>query len=44
MIMKVFSDVFVRVCEITEAAEIIELIDNAKLLDENTGLIKTPMV
>ena len=35
--MKVFSDVFVRVCEITEAAEIIELI-------ENTGLIKTPMV
>ena len=32
-----------RVCEITEAAEIIELIDNAKLLDENTGLVKTPM-
>ena len=39
-----FFRCFVRVCEITEAAEIIELIDNAKLLDENTGLIKTPIV
>lgn len=28
-----FFRCFVRVCEITEAAEIIELIDNAKLLD-----------
>ncbi len=28
--------------EIEEAAQIVKSIDNAELLDENTGLIKTP--
>lgn len=32
-----------KVLGFLEQKEIIELIDNAKLLDENTGLIKTPM-
>lgn len=37
-----FFKCFVRVNEIEEAVQIIKSIDNAELLDENTGLIKTP--